>query len=233
VQVLPLFEKKKTRLENGMRLGRRMDDRSLYRMDGKLFQRRSLPDENQDVAIGVLIDMSGSMGGERIQYAKIAALCLYQFAIDAGIPICVYGHHTRMSSTYLEVVRLESLAEFDSVDGKDAYRISSMSAGGNNRDGLAIRYMGEMLLTRLEKEKMMVLISDGLPSAIGYGGPEAVEDLKKAKCELEKKGITFLAAAIGGDKMRIQSIYEDAFLDITDIRKLPEKLTKHILRKIA
>lgn len=38
------------------------------------------------------------------------------------------------------------------------------------------------------------------------------------------KGIIFVAAAIGADKENIERIYGDAYLDITDLTKLPIKL---------
>ena len=48
----------------------------------------------------------------------------------------------------------------------------------------------------------------------------------------QRKGIVFVAAAIGDDKVSIERIYGDSFLDITDLRQLPMKLTgvvgKHI-----
>ena len=47
-----------------------------------------------------------------------------------------------------------------------------------------------------------------------------------------KKGILFIAAAIGDDKQNIERIYEDSFLDITDLNQLPVKLTAVVKRHI-
>ncbi len=234
-QVLPFLEKRKTRMEKGMPMGRRMDHRTVYRPDRKVFQRRSLPSEEQDTVIAVLIDLSGSMRmDDRINYAIIAALCLYQFGQEAGIPTAVYGHHTDMSWDWKkETVCIHSFAEFDSMDGKDKYRIMDARSCGANRDGVAVRYMGEKLLARPEKQKLLILISDGLPNGLDYSGIEAKKDLRKIKANLTRRGVLFLAAAIGDDKVAIQDIYEEAFLDISDLKKLPEKLAKQVLKKIS
>ena len=57
-----------------------------------------------------------------------------------------------------------------------------------------------------------------------YGGTAAEEDLRGIKHEYQRKGIIFVAAAIGADKENIERIYGDAYLDITDLTKLPIKL---------
>lgn len=234
-QVLPFLEKRQTRMEKGMPMGRRMDHRTIYRPDRKVFQRRSLPSEEQDAVMAVLIDLSGSMRMDgRINYAVIAALCLYQFGQEAGIPTSVYGHHTDISWDWKkETVCIHSFAEFDSMDGKDKYRIMDARSCGANRDGVAVRYMGEMLLARPEKQKLLILISDGLPNGLDYSGIAAKKDLRRIKADLTRRGVLFLAAAIGDDKAAIQDIYEEAFLDISDLKKLPEKLAKQVLKKIS
>lgn len=52
------------------------------------------------------------------------------------------------------------------------------------------------------------------------------------KKDLQKNGILCLAAAIGNDKERIKEIYQEAFLDISDLEKLPMILTKQIVKYI-
>lgn len=66
-----------------------------------------------------------------------------------------------------------------------------------------------------------MLVSDGQPADSGYYGTAAEEDLRGVKQEYQRKGILFVAAAIGADKDNIERIYGDSFLDITDLNKLP------------
>ena len=108
-----------------------------------------------------------------------------------------------------------------------------IGARSENRDGAALRYVAEQLSKRTEAVKMLILVSDGQPADNGYYGTAAEEDLRGIKQEYQRKGILFVAAAIGDDKENIQRIYGDSFLDITDLNQLPVKLTavvkKHII----
>lgn len=93
--------------------------RALHRKDGGIFTRTRLPDEEQKLSVGLLVDESGSMGwGDRITHARKTAIVLYDFCTSLGIPITIYGH-----STDSKGVALYSYAEFDSLDASDRYRL--------------------------------------------------------------------------------------------------------------
>lgn len=107
-----------------------------------------------------------------------------------------------------------------------------IGARGCNRDGAAIRFVAEQLSKRPEEIKLLILVSDGQPNGDGYGGTAAEEDLRGIKQEYQRKGVIFVAAAIGDDKANIERIYGDSFLDITDLTQLPIKLTNVVKRHI-
>ena len=107
-----------------------------------------------------------------------------------------------------------------------------IGARGSNRDGAALRFVAEQVSKRQEEIKLLILISDGQPAHYGYSGTAAEEDLRGIRKEYMKKGILFIAAAIGDDKQNIERIYEDSFLDITDLNQLPVKLTAVVKRHI-
>ena len=125
-----------------------------------------------------------------------------------------------------------SYAEFNGFDNDDKYRLMDISARGSNRDGAALRYVAEALSKRSEAVKLLILVSDGQPADTGYYGTAAEEDLRGIKQEYQRKGILFVAAAIGNDKQNIERIYGDSFLDITDLNQLPTKLTGVVKRHI-
>ena len=105
-----------------------------------------------------------------------------------------------------------------------------IAARGSNRDGAALRFMAEQLVKRPEEVKILILVSDGQPAAPGYYGSAAEEDLRGIKQEYRRKGVLFIAAAIGEDKQNIERIYGDSFMDITDLNQLPVKLTAAVKR---
>lgn len=212
--------------QTGLVMGRRLDAHALCRNDGKVFYKNNLPNEIPKISVGLLLDESGSMScGDRSTYARAAAIILYDFCQSLNIPIMVYGH-----STSGRGVDLYSYAEFDSIDRDDKYRLMDISARCSNRDGAALRYVAEQLSKRSEEVRILILVSDGQPAASGYSGTAAEEDLRGIKQEYKRKGILFVAAAIGDDKQNIERIYGDSFLDITDLNQLPVKLTAVIKR---
>ena len=213
--------------QTSLLMGRRLDAHALFRTDSRVFYKNALPNERPGLCVGLLLDESGSMSwDDRATYARSTAIILYDFCQALGIPITVYGHSTHYG------VNLYSYAEFDAIDRDDRYRMMDISARGSNRDGAALRFVAERLVHRPEDIKLLMLVSDGQPADDGYGGTAAEEDLRGIKHEYQRKGLLFVAAAIGADKENFERIYGDAFLDITDLTKLPVRLAGIIKRYI-
>lgn len=212
--------------QTGLLMGRRLDAHALFRSDGKVFTKNALPIQPPEMAVGLLLDESGSMSScDRATYARASAIILYDFCQALHVPVMVYGH-----STGSKGVELYSYSEFDAIDREDKYRLVDISARESNRDGAALRFVAERLSHRPEELKLLILVSDGQPADTGYYGTAAEEDLRGIQQEYRRKGILFVAAAIGDDKENIERIYGDSFLDITDLHQLPVKLTQVVKR---
>lgn len=212
--------------QTGLLMGRRLDAHALFRSDGKVFTKNALPSQPPEMAVGLLLDESGSMAScDRATYARASAIILYDFCQALHVPVMVYGHTTGKDS-----VELYSYSEFDAIDREDKYRLVDISARGSNRDGAALRFVAERLSHRPEELKLLILVSDGQPADTGYYGTAAEEDLRGIQQEYRRKGILFVAAAIGDDKENMERIYGDSFLDITDLHQLPVKLTQAVKR---
>ena len=196
-----LKENRRGGKQTGLIMGRRLDAHALCRNDGKVFYKNNLPNEIPELAVGLLLDESGSMCScDRCTYARASAIILYDFCQSLDIPVMVYGH----STDYTDVgntVALYSYAEFDGFDHDDKYRMMDIAARGSNRDGAALRFVAEQLSKRPEAVKILILVSDGQPADSGYGGSAAEEDLRGIKQEYQRKGILFVAAAIGDDSV--------------------------------
>lgn len=212
--------------QTGLLMGRRLDAHALFRSDGKVFTKNALPSQPPEMAVALLLDESGSMAScDRATYARASAIILYDFCQALHVPVMVYGHTTGKDS-----VELYSYSEFDAIDREDKYRLVDISARGSNRDGAALRFVAERLSHRTEELKLLILVSDGQPAHTGYYGTEAEADLRGIQQEYRRKGILFVAAAIGDDKENMERIYGDSFLDITDLHQLPVKLTQAVKR---
>lgn len=214
--------------QTGLLMGRRIEPRLLTDKDCKFFSKNKLPNITKNLSVALLVDESGSMSGkDRATYARASAIMVYDFCKSMDIPVSIIGHTEEYS------VELYAYTDFNSKDDKDRFRLMDISARGSNRDGAALRYVAERLLKQPEKSKLLMLISDGQPAgSYGYYGTVAEADLREIVKEYKNKGIMFVAAAIGDDKENIERIYGDAFLDITDLSKLPFLLVKRIEKEI-
>lgn len=74
--------------QTGLMMGRRLDSHALHRQDGKVFSKNALPNETPELAVGLLLDESGSMRSyDRCTYARASAIILYDFCRSLDIPV--------------------------------------------------------------------------------------------------------------------------------------------------
>lgn len=220
---------------NGLYQGRYLDQHSLSRFDCRCLCKNDLPEDIPDMAIGVLLDMSGSMNcDDKYVYARRTALLLYEFGRQLNVPIMVYAHNSYGSTNYMY-----DLADFDSVDGKDRYRICDVTPGGGNRDGMALRFCSDKLSKRKEQNKFMFVISDGLPSAYN-SRQDGNNDIKGVLMDYSKKNVKYVAVGLGSDQKQIEELYTQElsskvaakFLQCEDPKELPVTVVRVIKQLI-
>ena len=186
---------------NGLYQGRYLDRNSLYRYDMRMLCKNDLPEDIPNMAFSILIDASGSMSNiGKLDSARRTALLLYHFGKALGIPVMVYAHNVRGT------VEMSALADYGSVDGNDKYRICDLTAGGCNRDGMALRFCSEKLSSRPEETKICFVISDGRPSDYS-SGTEANNDIRGVLMDYSKKNVKYIAFGLGSDQRGIEDIY--------------------------
>ncbi|EOH81655.1 AAA family ATPase [Enterococcus malodoratus] len=199
--------------------------------DLRNFDKKNPPNEQPSLALAVRVDESGSMlRDDRIQNAKLAAVALSLFAEKTNIPLMLYGDSADLSQR--EKTSIYSYKEFD--DGYDfmAAKIATMKPRQNNRDGVPLRLLAEKLSQQAADTKVLLSISDGQPKALpDYSGEKARQDIQAVLADYERKGILFIACAIGEDKEQLRTLYgENNFVDISDISTLSQQLLQLIAR---
>jgi MoxR-like ATPase len=202
-------------------------------LDFRVFARKRPPEEEPSLAVALRIDESASMSAfGRLDAAKQAAVALYEFCTGCGIPIMVYGDTADRSK--LEQMSVYAYVDFESKDADEKYALMNIQARSNNRDGMALRIISDRLFKAPQRTKVIISISDGQPKAMpDYTGEKAARDMKDTLQEYRRKGIQFLAAAIGQDKEAIRELYgAENTLDITDLKQLPARLVQVIARSL-
>lgn len=231
-KTLPLLEHEITaEYAKNQYYGSKFQADSVAYRDFRLFAKKRPPTESPGLVVGLRVDESASMAAfGRLEAAKRAVIAVYEFCQICHIPVLIYGDTADVSR--LEQMSIFAYADYDHPDVRDRFRLMGIRARSNNRDGMALRIMAERLAASPKQTKLLISISDGQPKAMeDYTGSLAIQDMQQILSEYERKGVKFLAAAIGQDKDVISRIYgAERFLDITNLNELPAKLVRIISR---
>lgn len=231
-KTLPLLEHEvSSEFARNQYYGSKFQADSVAYRDYRYFAKKRPPTESPSLVVGLRVDESASMSAfGRLEAAKRAVIAVYEFCEICHIPILIFGDTADVSR--MEQMSIFAYVDFDQMDSNDRFRLMRIQARSNNRDGMALRIMAEKLVNSPQHTKLLISISDGQPKAMDdYTGNYAKTDMQQTIEEYERKGITFLAAAIGQDKDVISEIYGDErFLDITNLHEFPAKLVRMIAR---
>ncbi|MBO1307267.1 AAA family ATPase [Enterococcus sp. 669A] len=229
-----LLEKEESAdFSSGKYYGARFNPSRVAYGDLRNFDKKNPPSEQPSLALAVRVDESGSMvRDDRIEKAKQAALALGLFAEKTKIPFMLYGDSADVSQR--EKTSLYSYKEFNDPYDFLAAKITTMKPRQNNRDGVPLRVLADKLSSETADTKILLNISDGQPKALpDYTAKKAQEDIQQVIADYERKGVIFIACAIGEDKEAIKNIYgEDRFVDISDLATMPQQLLQLISRFI-
>jgi hypothetical protein len=122
-----------------------------------------------DAAVTVLVDMSGSMAGTKVQYALASTLLVNEVCSTLNIPVEILGftdgYNPGMDiAPVMFVYKNFSDLKIDNERIKGCFSISSLFMFGNP-DGENILWAHDRLVKRKEKKKLMIVMSDGSPAA--------------------------------------------------------------------
>lgn len=152
-----------------------------------------------DCAVFELVDNSGSMAGQKFKLARM---------VGGALEIALHGLASLKISLfnvlyYAGQTNHITVKDFDEVGPADKSIVygsitdASITADGGNKDGYSIRVATKELLKRSEKNKVLVIISDGEPTDYNGGTVEGQKDVREAVAEAKKKGIIVIALLIG------------------------------------
>lgn len=215
---------KRTEKRN-MRMGQ-VSGRDLYRVgmrDPHVFMRKGQP-MNADMAVFLLLDNSGSMGsmgaqteinGEEIYLDKSTLSRTAAGIIERGL-----SKFAAMKISLFDVsggqIRHSTVKKFDErcTGGSKCYNsINPVGIGGGNKDGYSIRVATADLMARREKKKVLVLLSDGLPSDYNGGTRTGMSDVHEAVREARQKGIIVIPIMFGraSDRQKMKNNFVEMY----------------------
>lgn len=189
--------------------------------DTRVFRRKEEA-TSKDVAVELVVDASGSMGGEKITLAAQAAYALAAVLERIGIKcevICfttgqgiddpetlkkeadkIGRQYSRVESLYMPI--LKGFDERMNTEVKNRFGwLEHSNILRNNVDGECVEIAARRLMARREKGKIMMVLSDGAPHAGGNTrtlGPH----LKKVVADVSKTGVKVIGIGIMSDAVR-------------------------------
>lgn len=226
-KIQPLLDvDNRAKLKKNQYIGKKFNATSVCRNDFRYFSSKK-EKASPKVAVGMRIDLSGSMMGKRVEVARATSILLHEMCMQLNIPVGIYGDDANYA------VNLHIFSDFETSNMNDKYRLANMRAGYENRDGYAITFVKHRMNLVDAKTKILFIISDGQPCDFGYEGTAAELDIQHVISKCERDGIKVVAIGIGSDRENLKRIYgQNNYIDITDLDSLPQKLATILKRKI-
>tara|TARA_Y100001938_G_scaffold149804_1_gene238046 strand:- start:599 stop:1879 length:1281 start_codon:yes stop_codon:yes gene_type:complete len=210
-----------------------LDKRQLHRIPmgmTDLFKAKIVK-EDKPLDICLLVDESGSMGYKLMEDARNCAIAIKEALSDNPmIDLWVYGH----SADNREQGQTEMI-EYHSPTMKDRpMAMGGLHARYENRDGNAI--ITSALRVNSESDnntnKLMIVLSDGEPSADLYRGDRGINHTAQAVKHVESRGWNVIQVGFGGiSKYNMERMFTN-YVHVEDTNELGDKVSK-IIRKVV
>lgn len=206
----------------------RLDVRRLHRIPvgvPKVFKKKNIPD-NSTYAVSVLIDNSGSMSGERADTAQRMGTIL-ELGLKGIVPLKVQRFHYDWGQ---QAVHSQMKGWEQKTTDKEVFSWKACPGGrGGNYDAFSVAVAAKELEKRPETDKILFVISDGLPSA----GDES--DVKSVVKEMKDRGMKIIGIGVGSEDFQSQNkdnyqyMYGDEVI-LTDEQGLRKEVVNRVRR---
>jgi len=197
--------------------------------------------ETRNIAIEILIDLSGSMSG-KVDLTKKALIAISESLKDLRIAFEITGFHSTFDKR-LEELRKEDNSKreynrvlqrldhyvFKNFRDNDLSGIERIFHGDDNVDGESLRWAAKRLSKRSEKRKILMVFSDGMPAAEGKN-KILNGDLKSAVREIEKTNMEVIGFGISTDCVRH---FYRSFVVIDNLAQFPTKAMRKLEQVIT
>ena len=203
----------------------------------RLFEREFVQ-EQTDFVVDVLIDSSGS------QQTRQSRVAVSGYTISSALTLAGLPHRVMGFCTFGEYTVFRRFRDYDDAAERDL-KILEFYGSANNRDGLAVRAASCDLLRRKEENKILIILSDGVPNDIITGKSKskdfipyckeyAVKDTAKEVFLLRNKGIDVMGIFVGEEEALFaeKQIFGNDFAYIRDISGFSNIVGRYLRERI-
>ena len=191
-------------------------------------------DEDKPLDVCLLVDESGSMGYAKMRHARDCAIALREALKDnQALSLWVFGH-TADGYDWHKKGETNMSVYWSPTYKSQLNAMGSMKARAENRDGMAILSSADRVKSEspsTSSNKLMIVISDGEPSADSYRGETAQKHVRKAVKHLEGQGWSIIQIGIEGCREWTMKEMFTNYVYLDDMSQLPNKVSK-VIRKV-
>lgn len=213
--IIEIIEERKRPLRRNQKRGI-IDFNNLYRFDifddGDIFIKKAKTNK-YDTVFYFLVDGSGSMKEDNKWQYAVETMSVLEEALKEIVKIKVVVFNTEKES-----IRHLIIKDFDDNLKNENLIYTNYSrkfiiANGANKDGANIRIATKELEKRKEKQKILFVLSDGMPSAYYYNGNFAINDVKMGVKNARSKNIKVISIMFGSEtfKKKYYDMYKEMY----------------------
>jgi hypothetical protein len=185
-----------------------------------------------DIAIMLLIDGSGSMGGVRRESAIVSSVILHEVLKKQGICHAIVEHRAIYDKP---TIKHNILIDFNARD-EEKFNILSLQADHGTREGLSLFWAERYITAKTSNDsKLIIVLSDGVPAHTvddedHYYPPVSVKDTANAANKIIKRGTDIIAVALDDGYHSGASCYDElkaiypSVVACTDLKRLTGQL---------
>lgn len=179
--------------------------------DSRAWMRKEAPQE-KDYAFTLLVDLSGSMRGEKIEETFKAVIVLTEVLTQLGIKTEILGFNNRIHEFLVFGKKL-------SKDVRDKMSEMLGEVASNralyNDDGWAVDEASKRLAMQDEIEKIMIVLSDGVPEESSVHSGEEYELKSVVDKIVLKDKVKVIGLGIGSGTSHVSHYYPYSIADVS------------------
>lgn len=197
-------------------------------IDSRAWQKREKPSE-KDYAISLLIDLSGSMRqGNKIEETFKATIVLTEVLNRLSIKTEILGFNDRL---YQYQGFGEPMANPIRENMGGMLKEVTKSPAAYNDDGWAVLQSVERLNAQREKEKFLIVLSDGIPEESDKHPASQYELASVVKKVLSSSKVKLIGLGLGSGTEHVKGYYPNSLV-VDNIEEMAEKLSAVIKEAI-
>ncbi|MGV3466489.1 MAG: vWA domain-containing protein [Heyndrickxia sp.] len=235
-----ILEHKRSFPQTNMQYGRLSKKLLPYFIDNnpRMFYKKQEFSKEIDAVFTLLVDCSASMA-DKMSETKRGITLFHEALKSVHVVHEVVGfwEDTSEATKLKQPNYFKTVIDFSSsMKKKTGPEIMQLQPEEDNRDGYAIRHMTRKLMNRNEKQKFLLVFSDGEPAAFGYE-QNGIVDTHEAVLEARKRGIEVINIFLSnipvseGQRNLLRNIYGNFSIILSDVSELPNVIFP-LLRKL-